>query len=128
MPRTRQTILNSKHPDLNSANLNANGRKLSNYTEGSLDVTRQEACNKCPLEIYTVQEGSSDHNPVLLLIGDPEAVPQDNSLKLKRTEWSRFRRMLNDNLLCKMLSIGPSSTEFNKEVKSKYHELLGSKN
>lgn len=43
-------------------------------------------CNRCQIEVHTVQKGSSDHNPVLSLIGDPETEPKDHSFVIRKTK------------------------------------------
>lgn len=111
--------LNSKHPSWNSRMSNKNGRILRNYADTNhlaiigpdepthyhhagflpdvLDILIAKNIN-IPMDLATVSELNSDHNPVIVHINNP--TDRDTNEQRKKTDWPKFTQQLNDTIKC----------------------------
>ncbi|KAJ8911810.1 hypothetical protein NQ315_014234 [Exocentrus adspersus] len=102
---------NAKAQDWNSRQLNPSGAALRRFLENTVDVVAIgpveptfdgqgrfapdvldiALLKAIPVEtdITSHHEGSSDHNPVLLTVGDP--TPQGDIIVKRNTDWANFR-------------------------------------
>lgn len=108
--------LNWKNVDWNSRTTNANGLRLAEWTEASARVIGPTESTYIPyatarpdiLDIAIVQnlteeiltetlnQGTSDHNPVLVKIGTRQEL--DSTRYKKKTNWTKFQQDLNRTL------------------------------
>lgn len=130
----------------NSKTFNRNGRKLQRYIDFKPDTSAigpleysfypgfclsdvldiaVRTGNWCPMEIYTVQERSSYHNPIILQVGCNEENDEDNQQE-ERTQtnnWDNFRKNLDSNLRPIWMIEGTSTREVTKTGISKFGNL-----
>ncbi|GLV44742.1 hypothetical protein CBL_05209 [Carabus blaptoides fortunei] len=111
--------LNSKHTSWNSRIINTSGRTLRKYADTEqlavhgpdeptyfhhagfrpdvLDILIAKNIT-IPIELGTVTELHSDHNPVLVYMNNPTA-RNDNIIRQK-TDWTKYTQHVNDNIIC----------------------------
>ncbi|KAJ8910735.1 hypothetical protein NQ315_016133 [Exocentrus adspersus] len=102
---------NAKAQDWNSRQLNPSGAVLRRFLENRrfapdvLDIALLKAI-PAETDITSHHEGSSDHNTVLLTMGDP--APQGDIIVKKNTDWASFRAEMQRSTVIPRIETGLS--------------------
>lgn len=126
LPQGQQTIaigdFNAKSPEWNSRITNTRGRELLRFLEtqqgedvlalGPVEPTHNNGRHRGDVldivllkevtmtfdeGVHTSPEGSSDHNPIFLKLGEG-AQEDDSTFTRKRTDWTRFQEVLQRDI------------------------------